>query len=145
MLSQPAHVRLHVEAVHGVGDRAGAQEQAGLEEGVGEQVEDGRRPRTHPERHDHVAQLRDRGVGQHLLDVALHEGHAGSDDGGEAADEGHQVDRAAADLEALEEDAVHTGDHEDAGHDHGGCVDERRNRRRAGHGVRQPGVEEELT
>ena len=27
----------------------------------------------------------------------------------------------------------------------GPTVDERRNRRRAGHGVRQPGVEEELT
>ena len=38
-----AHVLLHVEAVvaGGVAHRAGAQEQAALEEGVGEDVEDG--------------------------------------------------------------------------------------------------------
>ena len=32
----------------------------------------------------------------------------------------------------------------DAGHDHGGGVEQRRDRRRAGHGVGQPGVQREL-
>ena len=35
-------------------------------------------------------------------------------------------------------------DHEDAGGDHGGGVDQRRDRRRAFHRVRQPDVQEEL-
>ena len=46
--------------------------------------------------------------------------------------------------EALEEHGVEPGDHVDAGHDHGGGVDERGHRGRAGHGVGQPGVQEEL-
>ena len=48
----------------------------GLEEGVGEEVEHRRRPRADAERHHHVAELADRRVGEHLLDVVLHERRA---------------------------------------------------------------------
>ena len=72
-LAQPAeaaHVHLVVHAVH---DRAGAEEQAGLEEAVGEQVHDAERVagRAEPDGQDHVADLAHGRVGQHLLDVVL--------------------------------------------------------------------------
>ena len=50
----------------------------------------------------------------------------------------------AGDGEALQEHAVEAGDQVDAGHDHGGGVDQGRHRRGAGHGVGQPGVQREL-
>ena len=96
------------------------------------------------ERHHHVAELAHRRVGQHLLDVALYEREAGTGDGGHRADQRHEVDARSADGQAVVEDAVHPGDHEDARDDHGRCVDERRHRGRAGHGVGQPRVQEEL-
>ena len=62
----------------------------------------------------------------------------------DAADDGHEVDAAVGDREALPEHGVEAGDEVDAGHDHRGGVDQRRHRRRAGHGVGQPGVQREL-
>ena len=43
-----------------------------------------------PRRHDHVAELADRGVREHLLDVVLHEREHGADDDRDAADERHR-------------------------------------------------------
>ena len=57
----------------GVAHRAGAEEEERLEERVGEEVEHRRDPRADAERHHHVAELADRGVREHLLDVVLHE------------------------------------------------------------------------
>ena len=51
-----------------------------LEEGVGEDVEHRRRPRPDAEAHHHVAELADGGVGEHLLDVDLHERQQRGDD-----------------------------------------------------------------
>ena len=47
-------------------------------------------------------------------------------------------------IDRLPEDPVEPGDHVDAGHDHGGGVDEGGHRRGAGHGVGEPGVQDEL-
>jgi len=60
-----------------VDDRSGPQEQERLEEGVGHQVEDrsGERPDACPE--EHVAELGDGGVREHLLDVVLREADRG--------------------------------------------------------------------
>ena len=78
VLPQAAHVLLHVEGVvrARVAHRAGAEEEVGLEERVREEVEDRRDPRADAERHDHVAELADRRVREHLLDVVLDEGRA---------------------------------------------------------------------
>ena len=43
--------------LHAVNDRAGAEEEQRLEEGVGDQVEDRGNVRAHAERGDHEAEL----------------------------------------------------------------------------------------
>ena len=143
-LAHAAHVFLHVEAVDGVGDRTGTEEEVGLEEGVGEEVEDRRRPGADAQGHRHVPELGDGRVGEHLLDVVLNEGEEARTDEGHGTDRGEEVDARALDLHALPEDREEAGDHIDAGDDHRGGVDERRDRRGSGHGVGQPGVQHEL-
>ena len=66
-----------------------AEEEQRLEERVREQVEDGHRIRAHAQRQEHVAELADRGVGQHALDVVLHQGDGGRQNRGERADDRH--------------------------------------------------------
>ena len=71
--AQPAEAA-HVDAVvHGVHDRTGRQEQRGLEEAVAEQVDDADRvdARAEADGQEHVADLADRRVGQHPLQVVL--------------------------------------------------------------------------
>ena len=55
----------------GVDHRPGAEEQQRLEEGVGEQVEQPGGVGAGAHGGDHVAELRQRRVGEHLLDVVL--------------------------------------------------------------------------
>ena len=135
--AHPAHVLLVVD---GVDHRSRIEEQQALEEAVRHEVEDGRRPGPHPERGEHVAQLRQGGVGEHALDVGLGERDRGRQDRGEDADRGHDDHR----LRGVGEDRVGAGHEVDAGVDHGRGMDEGRHRRRALHRVGQPDVEREL-
>ena len=91
-------------------------------------------------------ELRHGGVGEHLLDVVLHEGQRGRDDHGDAADHGDQVERLAerVDLETDVEHGVEAGDEVHAGDDHRRGVQQRRHRGGAGHGVGEPRVQREL-
>ena len=63
--------------VQGEDDGAGAKEQQRLEERVGGQVKHRRRRAAQADGHDHVAQLRERRVGQNALDVVLLDGNDG--------------------------------------------------------------------
>ena len=75
LLPQPAIVA-HVLFVVRRGDhRARAKKQHRLEEGMGEQVEHRHRIDPHPGRHEHVAKLRTGRIGDHPLDVVLHQTH----------------------------------------------------------------------
>jgi hypothetical protein len=97
VLPQPAHVahvlrvgrvvRVVQRRVHGVDHRAGAQEEAGLEEGVRHQVEDAGHVRAHPHRREHEAELRHGGVRQHLFDVPLLQADGGREDRRQRADQ----------------------------------------------------------
>ena len=57
-------------------DGAGGQEEQRLEEGVGEEVEDAGGVGSDSAGQEHVAELRDGGVGEDALDVVLHDADA---------------------------------------------------------------------
>ena len=140
LVAQGTHLVHVLLAVDGVDDGARAQEQQALEEAVGHEMEDGGDQGAHAQRREHVAQLGQRGVGQHALDVLLGERDGRGEDGREDADRGDQDER----LWCMGEDGAAAGDEVDAGVDHRGGVDEGADRRRALHRVRQPDVEREL-
>ena len=77
---EPAHLPHVLLVMAAVDDAAGAEEQQRLEEGVREQVQQARDPAADAEREHHEAELADRRIGQHLLDV-------GGDDGDGRGDE----------------------------------------------------------
>src|SRR5690606_32390239 len=79
-LAQTAHVehvlwvnvvitRMQNAVLHTVNDRAGAEEEQRLEEGVSNQVEGSRHIRANAQRGDHEAELGNGRVRQHALDV----------------------------------------------------------------------------
>ena len=137
--AEAAHVDLVVHAVH---DRAGAEEHPGLEEAVGEQVEDreGVADRAEAGGQHHVADLAHRRGRQGLLDVVL---GAADDRPEEQRDRTDDDDDELGVGRAVEDDAA-AHDEVDAGGDHGRRVDQRRHRRRAGHGVAEPALQREL-
>ena len=137
---QPAHAADVLFLVHAVDDAAGAQEQQGLEEGVRHDVEHRGRVRPHPEAEKHVAELAHRGVGQHFLDVGLHQRDRGREQRGRRADDGHHAQRGRR--QGVQK--VQAGDQIDAGGDHRRGMDQRADRRGASHGVGQPDVERNL-
>src|SRR4029077_13327610 len=89
---------------------------------------------------EHVAKLRDGGVGEDALDVVLHHANACCEDGSGGSDDGDYAEGVGRAVE----DGVSTGDHVDACGDHGGGVDERGDRGGAFHRVREPDIERDL-
>ena len=140
LLAQAAHLAHVLLARHRVDHRARAEEHEALEEAVREQVEDAGHPGARPERQEHEAQRRDRGVGDHLLDVVLGDRDVRRVDGREGADAHDDEHRRVR----VDEERVRARHHVHAGVDHGGGVDQRADRRGALHGVRQPDVQREL-
>jgi len=140
VLTQVAHLP-HVElAMQRVHHRAGGHEQQRLEERVRHEVEHTHSVGAHAAGQEHVAELRDGGVGEYALDVVLHHGDRCRHQRGQRANHrygGHRGGRQR-------EQHVRAHDHVDAGGDHGGGVNERADRRGAFHGVGQPDVQREL-
>ena len=142
VLPEPSHLA-HVVRVHRMDHRPGGEEQQGLEERVGEQMEEagGVALRAEPERRHHVGELRDRRVGEHAFDVVLDEREERRDQHGDRADRSHERERMAGGGEHGE----HPAHHVDAGRDHRRRVDERGHRRGARHRVGEPHVQRELS
>ena len=111
-----------------------------FEERVREDVEDAGGEGSDAEREEHVAELRDGGVGEHALDVVLDEADGGGEDRGQRADDGDRLHRRGRE----HEQRIRARDHVDARRDHGRGVDECGNRRGAFHGVGQPDIERKL-
>ena len=103
-------------------------------------MEDRRREGAGAEADEHVADLRDRRVGEDFLEIGLADADAGGEERRRRADRADEVER---DLRVHVE-RRQPRDHVHAGGDHGGGVDQRGDRRRAGHGVGQPDVERNL-
>ncbi len=141
VLAQAA-VTTHVLLVrHGVDHRTGSQEQQRLEEGVGDHVEHARHERPGADGEEHVAELGDGRVREHLLDVVLRHRGEGGDERGE-----QRRPRAITSLAHPDssDQRVEAGEQEDARGDHGRRVDQRGDRRGAGHGVGQPHEQRQL-
>jgi hypothetical protein len=131
---------MSVSSAHPVHHRARPEEQAALEEGVGDEVEHAGPPGAGADADEHEAELAHGGVGEHLLDVGLDEGDERREERGERAD-----DRDRRHGGRGEGEEVRVARHEvDAGGDHGRRVDEGGDRGRARHRVGEPHVEREL-
>ena len=141
-LRRPTHVG-HVVRVDRVDHRAGGEEQQRLEEGVGEEVEQTGGVGAGTHRHHHVAELRQRRVGEHLLDVVGYQGYQTGEEQGQRADDDDDPAHIVGEPGRVVEREEAT-EQVDTGGDHGGGVHERRDRGRAGHGIGQPHVQREL-
>ena len=118
----------------------GGHEQQRLEEGVGHQVKQPGGVGADGHAHDHVADLRHRRVGDHALDVRLHERDRAGDQQRQRPDHRADVLRGGRAFEQR----VHARDQVHAGGDHRRGVDQRADRRRALHRVGQPRVQRDL-
>ncbi len=140
LLAQRAHVLHLLLAAHGVNHRAGSEEEQRLEERVREDVEDAGGKRANAERQEHVAELRNRRVRQHALDVVLHQRDRRREDRGQCADDGDGLHRRGR----QHEQRVGARNHVDAGGDHRRRMDQGGDRRRTFHRVGQPDIQRKL-
>ena len=103
-------------------------------------MEDPRRIGPHAHGDEHEAELADRGVGEHLLDVVLGKADGGGKKGCENADDGDHIQG----VRRHAEQDVQPGDHVHAGRHHRRRVDQRADRGGAFHRVGQPDIEGDL-
>ena len=140
VFAQPAHLAHVLLVVHRDDHRARAEEQHRLEKRMRHQMENRRRIGRCAERHRHIAQLRQRRIGDHALDVVLRHRDQRHEEAGDRADHEHERQRGLRQFEQRR----HARDHENAGRHHGRGMDQRRDRGRAFHRIGQPHVQREL-
>ena len=153
ILAQSAH-QGHLVGMDSMDDAAGSKEQAGLEHGMGEQVEHAGHVaqlgvivehavmtrQTNTESHHHERNLRNRREGKHTLDVGLGTGNSSGIESREHTDPHDNAHGLGGILNPKRE---HAGYLEHTGNDHRGGVNESRHWRRTFHGVGQPDVKRE--
>ena len=137
--AQPAHQARFLRAER-MQDRPGGEEQQRFEESVCDQVEHARRVSARTDRRDHEPQLADGRVSQHALDVELAHGNRGSQ---QRRRRTGRHDDGLGDRREVEQD-VGTDNQVNARRDHCRGVDQRRDRRRTRHRVRQPDEQRDL-
>ena len=87
--AQATHLLDVLLVVHGEDHRAGAQEEQGLEEGMGAEVEESGGVAPAAGGQEHVTELAHRGVGEDLLDVGLGDGNRPGEERRQPARPGH--------------------------------------------------------
>ena len=127
--------------VHAVDHGTRPQEEECFEERVCHHVEDGCDECTGADGEEHEAELRDRRVREHSLDVVLSDCDRG---GKECRGRANRSDRVGYPPVRLDEHRPDSCHEEDTGSHHRCRVDERRHRCRAFHRVGQPEVERKL-
>ena len=140
VFAHAAHPADVLVVVHAHDDRTSAQEQQGLEKRVRHQMEHRHRVGRRPQRHGHIAELRQRGIRHHALDVVLDDAQKAHEQGGNRANDQNEVQRRIRQLKQ----GRHACHHKNTGSDHGGGVNQGGNRRRAFHGIWQPDVQRKL-
>ena len=138
--AQSAHSAHVLLVMHGDDHRAGREKQQRLEEGVRAEVKDRDMVGRGAERDAHVAELRQRGIRDHALDVILHKPDQSHEQRGGRADDQHRRKRGLRKFKQRR----HARHHVDAGGNHGGRMNQRRDRRRPLHGIRQPHMQRHL-
>ena len=123
-----------------VNHRSGAEKKQRLKKSVRHQVENCRGPGADAQGEKHVTDLADGRIGQNAFDVALGHGRKRRHQHGDRANHRHRVDGDGRQQEQF----VQTGNQVNARRDHGGRVDQRADRCRAGHRIRQPGLQGQL-
>ena len=132
-----AHVLV---VVHADNRTTGGKEQQGFKEGVGHHMEHGHGVGRRAQRHGHIAELRQGGIGHHALDVVLNCAEKAHKQRGNRADDHDDAQGGAAQFV----NRRHARHHKQTGGNHGCRVNQRGNRRRAFHRVGQPHVQREL-
>ena len=131
LFRQATHLAEVLFAGKSVDHAAGSQEQQSLEERVRHDVEDAGGKRSSAEADEHIAELRNRRVGEDLLDVVLDQADGGGEKRRRDADDSDEIQRHGR----VQEQRGTARDHVDAGGDHGGGVDQCADRGGAGHSV----------
>ena len=90
---EPAHVPHILLAAHRMDHASGGKEQQRLEERVRHQVEDSCAERAYTTAQEHVTKLADRRIGQHLLNIRLHQSNRCCKERGGAAYDRYDVHR----------------------------------------------------
>ena len=103
-------------------------------------MEHRRRPGASPQGQEHITDLTDGGVGENALDIALRHRRKTRHQQGGQADEGHQHLHRRRQFKQN----VGAGNQVDTRSHHGGGMDQGADRGRAGHGIRQPGLQRQL-
>ena len=138
LVVQCAHCR---SRLHCVDDRARAQEEQCLEEGMGEEMEHARNPAANAQGSDHKPQLRQGTVGEDALDIILGQRDRCRKEGGECANSGNDSEGGTI---ISGEDGEGTCHQKDPRRDHRCRVDQGRNWGWALHCIREPDVEGKL-
>ena len=121
-------------------DATRTKEQQGFKEGVCEEVEHRRAVGRHARREEHVTELRAGRISDHALNIVLREPDRRRKEGRRCTHNGNNHQGRFRKFKHWRK----TTDHEDTGRDHCRRMDQRRDRCRTFHRVRQPGVQTQL-
>ena len=92
-MPQATHLAHVLLAAQGVNHTPRAEEEQSFEEGVGHQMENAGGERADAARQEHISQLAHGRIGQHPLDVILHQPDRRGPDGRRRSDHRHQAER----------------------------------------------------